>query len=240
MCTLSEALFSGAPHGTSPAGIFGPVSSGISPPSSRVSSEPLAQPGNTSVKKESNSRHGETKRSSDSSKHSVKSIDSHSKASQQSSKHSKDHDKRTERKLDKNDKISDIKQQNVKNGVKSDAGKDSNVNQSSSTNNSNTVKKQKQTSLPSVPEENKKEEKKSSKSSKSNSDTLNSKSPDAKQETKTKVTDNKECNKEQTTIPTLTTVTLTSGDSVTSPQLIHSPSSSAGLPSPPINRNGKF
>ncbi|XP_069124206.1 trinucleotide repeat-containing gene 18 protein-like isoform X5 [Argopecten irradians] len=231
-----EALY-GTPHVPSGPTLF-QTSSGISPPSTRAS-EPITHSGNLTVKKESG-RHGDSKRSSES-KHVTKSVDS--QKSLISSKHSKDSDKKADSKKypDKSEKLGEVKQEQSKS--KQDCNKEMAVPTSSSSNSQNHVGSKSNSTSPTRVHAEKRKQNKDISPSHTEKDNVSphsdkgsekseeiSKSDNKLESPKCKQSNDgdKEC--KQKVAPTLTTVTMTSGQSVTSPQL--SPKSA-----PPINKS---
>lgn len=213
----------------------------MSPPSTRASdSLPLA--GNLIVKKESG-RHGDSKRSSES-KHVTKSVDT--QRTSINPKHSKDVDKKSESKKQQ-DKLGDVKQEYTKPCSKqNDTSKDIAVSISvsptshakpKSTSASPTrthVDKRKHDISPSRSEN---KDTNVNKCDKESDQSITSSKSDSKRESpkcKSGHTEDKEC---VPTPATLTTVTLTSGQSVTSPQ---SSPKSGGVVAQPLSGGGKL
>ncbi|XP_060071392.1 trinucleotide repeat-containing gene 18 protein-like isoform X2 [Ylistrum balloti] len=235
-----EALYNGTPHVPGGPALF-QTSSGISPPSTRTS-ESLTHSGNLTVKKESG-RHGDSKRSSEN-KHVTKSLDSQKALI--ATKHSKDHDKKSDSKKcpDKTEKLSDVKQEHNK-AKQQDNGKEVVVTTSLSPNSQPHPKAKSNSTSPTRAHIDKRKKDKDISPSRDENETTCDKDTD-KSESINKSDDKvespnckhiheneKEC--KQKVVPTLTTVTMTSGQSVTSPQL--SPKSVGMIP-PPINRGG--
>ncbi|XP_021358392.1 trinucleotide repeat-containing gene 18 protein-like isoform X2 [Mizuhopecten yessoensis] len=240
-----EALYNGTPHVPGGPPLYQPTS-GVSPPSTRAS-ESLTHSGNLAVKKESG-RHGDTKRSSES-KHVTKSVESQKTLI--NSKHSKDPDKKSDSKKypEKSDRLGEVKQEHTKACSKQhDNNKEVVVPTSLSANSQPHVKAKSNSTSPTRAHVDKRKHDQDISPSRSRkeivlpacdkesdkSETINK--SDGKVESltcKNSHEGEKEC--KEKVVPTLTTVTMTSDQSVTSPQL--SPKS-VGMVAPPLNRGG--